>query len=190
MELTQYYNTQLTVCAVVESPRQDRNVNATIMLFCRYLGEVRVLTTSCCITELERLGPALYGALTIAKTFPVYKCGHKVAVPASQCLGDLAAGKPAGREHFIVASQDPELRSVALSRYCHITHYHPPHIWSGCSCSPQSSWQVLAAATVLHRISHSQSSDGVTFCCYQATCQMKAGRSGGRSAATCTAASW
>ena len=127
----------------------ETNANATItslslpsalltVLLCRYLGEVRVLTTSCCITELERLGPALYGALTVAKSFPVYKCGHKVAVPASQCVGELAAGKAAGGEHFIVASQDPGLRSGlsihvlqfnyrdAVPRFFHITHHHPP----------------------------------------------------------------
>ena len=40
-------------------------------LLARYLGEVRLLTTSCCITELEQLN--CYGAMMVAKGFPVFK---------------------------------------------------------------------------------------------------------------------
>merc|ERR1719211_72266 len=74
----------------------------------KYLGEVRLLTTSCCITELESLGPQLYGAMMIAKNFPIFKCGHKKAISASECIKAMV-GK-ANSQHFVVATQDYSLR--------------------------------------------------------------------------------
>jgi len=75
----------------------------------KYLGEVSLLTTSCCILELESLGPQLYGACMVAKNFAIYKCGHKKAVPASKCITSLVNGESG--QHFIVASQDYSLRT-------------------------------------------------------------------------------
>eukprot|EP00092_Neocalanus_flemingeri_P005082 GFUD01005465.1.p1 GENE.GFUD01005465.1~~GFUD01005465.1.p1 ORF type:complete len:243 (+),score=62.33 GFUD01005465.1:50-778(+) len=75
----------------------------------KYLGEARLLTTSCCITELEKLGPPVYGAMMVAKSFPIFKCGHKQAQPANNCIMSLLGEK--NSQHFIVASQDNELRS-------------------------------------------------------------------------------
>ena len=73
----------------------------------RYLGDVRLLTTACCIKEMESLGPAVYGALMITKSFPVYKCGHKTPLSASQCLASLVSQ---GESHLMVATQDASLR--------------------------------------------------------------------------------
>ena len=78
------------------------------LLSCRYLGEVRLLTTACCIKELESLGSAVYGALMITKGFPIYKCGHKTSLPASQCILSLLGER--NTEHLVVATQDSSLR--------------------------------------------------------------------------------
>lgn len=77
----------------------------------KYLGEVKLLTTSCCVTELETLGPQMYGAMRVAKQFPIFKCGHSNPISASKCvLSLLAADNP---QHFLLASQDQDLRIKA-----------------------------------------------------------------------------
>ena len=77
----------------------------------RYLGEVKLLTTACCIKELESLGPAVYGALMITKSFPVYKCGHKTSLSASECIMSLVSGGESSQSrHMMVATQDSSLR--------------------------------------------------------------------------------
>ena len=81
----------------------------------RYLGEVKLLTTSCCITELEKLGPPVYGAMMVAKGFPVFKCGHKTPQPANSCILSLLGAK--NSQHFIVASQDNELRWAHVGKF-------------------------------------------------------------------------
>ena len=71
---------------------------------------MRLLTTACCIKELEELralDPGVYGALMVTKTFPVYKCGHKEARSAQDCVLDLVT-RPGAR--LVVATQDTELR--------------------------------------------------------------------------------
>ena len=56
----------------------------------KYLGDVKLLTTKCCILEAERLGPTLYGATTILKQFSVHKCGHDDdPKPAAKCLKSM-----------------------------------------------------------------------------------------------------
>lgn len=59
----------------------------------KYLGDVKLLTTPCCIIEmekLERLEPKLYGACIVLKQFGIHKCGHeKEAKPASKCLRSM-----------------------------------------------------------------------------------------------------
>merc|ERR1712058_168136 len=80
----------------------------------KYLGEVKLLTTACCIKEMEELrslNPGVYGALMITKTFPIYKCGHKEAVSANQCILEMVSGK----NHLMVATQDSDLRSQIRS---------------------------------------------------------------------------
>jgi U3 small nucleolar RNA-associated protein 23 len=56
----------------------------------KYLGEVKLLTTKCCILEVEKLGPNVSGAAMILKQFPVHKCGHEDAPkPAFKCLRSM-----------------------------------------------------------------------------------------------------
>lgn len=77
----------------------------------KYLGEVKILTTSCCVTELETLGAQMYGATRVAKQFPIFKCGHSQPIPASECvLSLLSSNNP---QHFLLASQDQHLRVKA-----------------------------------------------------------------------------
>ena len=71
---------------------------------------MKLLTTACCIKELEelvKLNPSVYGALMVTKTFPVYKCGHEVAVSGHQCMMDLVS---VPGSHLMVATQDNALR--------------------------------------------------------------------------------
>ena len=42
----------------------------------KYLGEVKLLTTKCCIMECEKLGSEIFGATVILKQFGIHKCGH------------------------------------------------------------------------------------------------------------------
>jgi len=77
----------------------------------KYLGEVKILTTSCCITELEGLGPQMYGAMRVAKQFPVLKCSHVTPIPAHQCVLSLLG--TSNTQHLILVSQDAGLRSEA-----------------------------------------------------------------------------
>ena len=74
----------------------------------KYLGDVQLLTTSCCITELEQLGPQMYGAMRVAKQFQVLKCGHSDPVMATQCVLSLIGED--NRRHLLLASQDTGLR--------------------------------------------------------------------------------
>lgn len=46
--------------------------------------------------------------MMVAKGFPVFKCGHKTPMPANSCILSLLGAK--NSQHFIVASQDNELR--------------------------------------------------------------------------------
>jgi len=74
----------------------------------KYLGEARLFTTPCCITELEQLN--CYGAMMVAKGFPVFKCGHQQAEPASTCIASLVGGH--NSRHFVVATNDYGLRTL------------------------------------------------------------------------------
>jgi len=75
----------------------------------KYLGEVTLLTTGCCISEIEAIGsPQLYGATIILKGMPLFRCNHKKAIGAGACIKSLI--KDGNQHHFIVASQDPSLR--------------------------------------------------------------------------------
>ena len=59
----------------------------------KYLGEVKLLTTQCCILEMEKLMQTegtLFGAMSILKQFPIHKCGHeKEPKPAQKCLKSM-----------------------------------------------------------------------------------------------------
>ncbi|XP_022243574.1 LOW QUALITY PROTEIN: rRNA-processing protein UTP23 homolog [Limulus polyphemus] len=71
-------------------------------------GEVKLMTTSCVVTETEKLGPALFGAMLVVKQFHVRKCGHeKKPIEASECLYSMV--KNNNTAHYFIATQDPEL---------------------------------------------------------------------------------
>jgi len=46
----------------------------------------------------------------IAKNFPVYKCGHKKAIGASDCIRAMVGDN--NSQHFVVATQDFTLRTA------------------------------------------------------------------------------
>ncbi|XP_076320176.1 rRNA-processing protein UTP23 homolog [Tachypleus tridentatus] len=70
-------------------------------------GEVKLMTTSCVVTETEKLGPALFGAMLVVKQFHVRKCGHeKKPIVASECLYSMVKNNS---DHYFIATQDPEL---------------------------------------------------------------------------------
>jgi len=76
----------------------------------KYIGEgVKLVTTGCCITEIESLGsPQLYGATLILKGMPLFRCDHKKPIGGSACIKSLI--KDGNSHHFIVGTQDPSLR--------------------------------------------------------------------------------
>lgn len=57
----------------------------------KYLNaETKILTTQCCIQEIEKLGSSLSGATSILKQFPIHQCGHdKEPKPAAKCLKSM-----------------------------------------------------------------------------------------------------
>ena len=56
----------------------------------KYLGEVKLLTTKCCIMECEKLGSDVFGATKILKQFGIHKCGHdQESKPAYKCLKSM-----------------------------------------------------------------------------------------------------
>lgn len=59
-------------------------------------GDVKLLTTECNVTEVDKLGPAFRGASFIIKQYPIHRCGHsKAPVSGSQCiLHMIADGNP------------------------------------------------------------------------------------------------
>jgi len=75
----------------------------------KYLGEVKLLTTKCCIQECEKLGPQVFGATVILKQFGIHKCKNEDCTkPATKCLKAMVGTKNENR--YFIATQDPELR--------------------------------------------------------------------------------
>ena len=73
------------------------------------LGEVKLLTTKCCIQECEKLGPQVFGATVILKQFGIHKCKNEDCTkPATKCLKAMVGTKNENR--YFIATQDPELR--------------------------------------------------------------------------------
>ena len=76
----------------------------------KYLGDVKLLTTKCCIMECEKLGPELFGATVILKQFGIHKCGHdETPKPAFKCLKSMVGDKNTNR--YFIATQDADLRT-------------------------------------------------------------------------------
>lgn len=74
----------------------------------KYLGEVKLLTTKCCIQECEKLGPQLSGATTILKQFALHQCGHDETKSARTCLQSMV--KASKNNHYFLATNDQFLR--------------------------------------------------------------------------------
>ncbi|XP_014259610.1 rRNA-processing protein UTP23 homolog [Cimex lectularius] len=75
----------------------------------KYLGDVKLLTTPCCVVETEKLGPTVYGAMLILKQFSVHLCGHKTPMSASKCLLSMLGKENPNR--YMIATQDRELQA-------------------------------------------------------------------------------
>ncbi|XP_059485046.1 rRNA-processing protein UTP23 homolog [Neocloeon triangulifer] len=74
-----------------------------------FASEVKLLTTQCVIIETEKLGPSLYGAMLIAKQFPLHRCGHEGNPQSgSTCLLSMI-GK-INKNRYIVGTQDRDLQ--------------------------------------------------------------------------------
>ena len=78
----------------------------------KYLcAEVKIATTHCALKECFELGPQLSGAHKILKKFRRHKCGHEnAAVDADTCFKSMLGTE--NPEHYIIASQDAELRKT------------------------------------------------------------------------------
>ncbi|KAI5705185.1 hypothetical protein M8J75_012736 [Diaphorina citri] len=90
--------------------------------------DVKLLTTPCIITETEKLGPNLYGAMLIAKQFALHYCGHeKSPVTGSECFLSMVGEKNANR--YIVATQDKalqkSLRKIVATPLLYLCHKAP-----------------------------------------------------------------
>ena len=48
--------------------------------------QFEILTTNCCVKELEKIGSPVYGALNILRQFALKPCGHVEPIPAIHCL--------------------------------------------------------------------------------------------------------
>ena len=74
-----------------------------------FSGEVKLLTTKCCIQESEKLGSDLFGATVILKQFGIHKCGHdNENKPAAKCLKSMIGQSNTNR--YFIATQDSDLR--------------------------------------------------------------------------------
>jgi len=76
----------------------------------KYLnGPVKLLTSPCIVTETEKIGPQVFGALNILKQFGTHKCTHtRTPAEADKCI--LSMVTPLNPNRYIVATQDSTLR--------------------------------------------------------------------------------
>ena len=87
-----------------------------------YLGEeAKIVTTRCCLLELERLVAIesdLYGALQVLKQFPLHECGHghtdEERRPSAKCIRSMIAG--GNPKRYFVASQG----SISMGKCCNL----------------------------------------------------------------------
>ena len=70
-----------------------------------------ILTTNCCVKELEALGSPGYGALCVLRQFGLKPCGHEDPIPPVHCL--LSILKKGNPGKFILASMHDELKIKA-----------------------------------------------------------------------------
>merc|ERR1712168_1102844 len=70
-----------------------------------------ILTTNCCLKELEDLGPPGHGALCVLRQYTIKPCGHAEPIPPVHCLLSILKGGNPGQ--FILASMHDELKQKA-----------------------------------------------------------------------------
>lgn len=84
--------------------------------------ELKIVTTQCCILELENLtkiSKALNGAYLILKQFPTHRCGHEgKPVASSACIKSLLGTNNPYR--YIVASDDKELKDYIRDNWYNV----------------------------------------------------------------------
>ncbi|KAF2346404.1 rRNA-processing protein Fcf1/Utp23 [Trinorchestia longiramus] len=83
-------------------------------------SELNIVTTQCCIIEVEnllRLKKTLSGCCQILKQFPLHRCGHEgKPVTSTTCIMSLLEN---GNPHrYIVATNDMSLRYKIRRTYC------------------------------------------------------------------------
>ncbi|XP_008544724.1 rRNA-processing protein UTP23 homolog [Microplitis demolitor] len=84
------------------------NINEQLPKY--FQAEVKLLTTTCVITEIEKLGHEVYGALMVLKKFGLHKCPHgKTPTSGAKCL--LSMVKDNNPSRYIVATQDMRLQT-------------------------------------------------------------------------------
>ncbi|OQV15953.1 putative rRNA-processing protein UTP23-like protein [Hypsibius exemplaris] len=81
-----------------------------------YLGsECSIVTTGCCVHELEKLGPDLHGAVCILRQFNLVSCGHaEKPLAASECIQRITRG--GNTEEYFVATKDREMQDRLRKR--------------------------------------------------------------------------
>uniref|UniRef100_A0A914CCS5 rRNA-processing protein UTP23 homolog n=1 Tax=Acrobeloides nanus TaxID=290746 RepID=A0A914CCS5_9BILA len=77
----------------------------------KYMAEeTEMVTSSCVINELEKLGSDVYGALVICKQFDIAPCPHHPHRTAADCLAHLARRSKKGKApKYFIATQDEQL---------------------------------------------------------------------------------
>jgi len=74
-------------------------------------SQFEILTTNCCLKELEKIGSPVYGALNILRQFALKPCGHVEPIPAIHCL--LSILKKGNPGKFLLSTVDPDLTEKA-----------------------------------------------------------------------------
>ena len=69
-----------------------------------------ILTTSCCLKELEDLGPPGHGALCVLRQYTIKPCGHTEPIPPVHCLLSILKGGKLGRQLRRWSVADSQLR--------------------------------------------------------------------------------
>ncbi|KAJ7318078.1 Fcf1-domain-containing protein [Mycena albidolilacea] len=71
-------------------------------------GNVKPMSTQCCIHELYLLGKSQQPAVDLAKTFERRKCNHCEVIPGDECLASVVG--ETNKHGYVVASQSQPLR--------------------------------------------------------------------------------
>jgi len=73
-------------------------------------AQYEILTTNCCVKELEKIGTPVYGALCVLRQFALKPCGHLEPIPAIHCL--LSILKKGNPSKLMLSTVDPELTEM------------------------------------------------------------------------------